>query len=73
MTQRTEEEIRILKELGYDPDDPSYTVQMLGNAGVPTVTVTETAPDIIEVDITDLKHALQEAITALQRVLDLIK
>jgi hypothetical protein len=45
---------------------------MLGNAGVPAVTVMETTkPDVIDVD--DLKHAMQEAILALQRVLDLIK
>jgi hypothetical protein len=62
---RPKQEEEILRDLGYDPDDESYSVQIIQdeNAGIP-VTATETD---------ELKAAVHEAIAALQRALKLLK
>lgn len=71
--KRTKEEIELLKELGYDPDDPAYTVENFGgdgNAGVP-VTATETDERTEYTD--ELRLLLEVAIDALQRALKIMK
>lgn len=65
---RSKEDIELLKELGYDPDDPSYIVE---NYGDDEVTATETGT-VME-NITNLKIAVQAAIEALQKVQDMLK
>jgi hypothetical protein len=67
---RSKHDADLLRELGYDPDDPTYTVENFGGDEEP-VTATETT-EKGAVDAYELAVALQEAITALQRVLRLI-
>jgi len=63
-----EERRRLLQEMGYDPDDPTFSVELFDTEYTP-VTEMETKRDP---EVNELTTALQEAITAMQRVLKLL-
>lgn len=65
---RSKRDTDLLRELGYDPDDPSYSVENFDAAEPVTATATPKG----DPELDELTSALQEAITALQRVLRLI-